>query len=200
MGTNSEHCIKIHLTPVWDWPKVPAQGSGPQEVHRGESLWGPWIFPHLVMDIGETDENEKFVFLLWLLLKCSKQEIDKKRSWTTGELKQKWSGQIFFRWKNRLWVGKQLAQGHISGEWRSWDHCEIPQGLVLHSLYSVGDSGAATCSLAHPKPLHCFLILSESLKEEQTCLQVQVTWLECTLCRNNVIVLPLRRAGMSHLQ
>lgn len=73
------------------------------------------------------------------------------------------------------------CQGYIAGEQRSWDHCEIPQGLVLYSLRSIGASGAAVCSLAQPKSLHRFLILKEPLKEEQTCLQVQVTWQECTL-------------------
>lgn len=92
------------------------------------------------------------------------------------------------------------CQGYIAGEQRSWDHCEIPQGLVLYSLHSIGASGAAACSSAYPKSLHCFLILKEALKEEQTCLQVQVAWQECTLCTNNVVVLPLWRARMNYLQ
>ena len=72
-----------------------------------------------------------------------------------------------------------------------WDS----QGLVLYSLSSQHWSFWCSCvQLSLSKVSHYFLILKEPLKEEQTCLQVQVAWQECALCRNKVIVLPLWRA------
>ena len=118
---------------------------------------------------------------------------------TGRELEMIWSK--IFRWENRgLGSGSDLSKC-IAGDWRSWDHCEISQHLVPHPLYCFGTSSSATCCLAHPKYLRRVLFNPLRITERGTDLSADARDLAgLTLCRNNVVVLPLQRAGMSHLQ